>query len=359
MMKTKADLETGSIRILVVRTDRLGDVVLTLPLLPRLRRNFPQAQIFMLLRRYTGAVAMGHPALDGTFWYDDERGLIPFRKILGTLRAGRFDVCFIVHPTARLAFLTALARMRIRVGSGYRWYSFLFNRRIYTHRKTAERHEVEYNLDLLRGFLPSGHAEDPPEFFIHIPDGARRRIEEIRAKRGNSGRYVVVHPGTGGSSRIWPLESFGTLIRRLSESHHIAFFVTGVPSEEAEIRTLMEAVGRPLISLCGILNLKELAALLEGAILFISNSTGPLHMAVAVGTPVLGFYPQIPVMGARRWGPYTSKARVLVPRKPLDCSLCRKKGSPCQCMASISVEEAYDAACELLAVDRIPSEYGA
>jgi len=89
--------------------------------------------------------------------------------------------------------------------------------------------------------------------------------------------------------------------------------------------------------------------LIRSARLFVSNSTGPLHIAVAVGTPVLAFYSQITPMSAARWGPYTGKKAVLVPDKPTDCRECSgKRGEPCVCMASISVQQAYTAASVLL-----------
>jgi ADP-heptose:LPS heptosyltransferase len=361
MMKTQADPPTDTFRVLVVRTDRLGDVVLTLPLLPVLRQHFPQAQISMLVSRYAGAIAEGHPSLEALLWYDDDRGLIPFRRMTSILRAGEFDACIVVHPTPRLAFLMARARIPVRIGSGYRWYSFLFNRRIFTHRKTAERHEVEYNLDLLRGLGLNVGEVIRPEFFIAIPDDARRRVSELLGEKGKAGRYIVVHPGSGGSAREWPRESLGALTRQLMTREGVEVFITGTASERDQAEQILGFTGGRAVNLCGLLNLKELAALLEGAALYISNSTGPLHMAVAVGTPVLGFYPQIPAMGPRRWGPYTTRARVLVPRKSSDCSQCRQRGTACECMASISVNEAFSAALELLAVDRVPrvpSAYG-
>jgi ADP-heptose:LPS heptosyltransferase len=145
------------------------------------------------------------------------------------------------------------------------------------------------------------------------------------------------------------------------DTEGVEVFLTGTAAERDQAEQIIGYTGDRAINLSGQLNLKELAALLEGAALYISNSTGPLHVAAAVGTPVLGFYPQIPVMGPRRWGPYTTRARVLVPRKPINCSQCRKRGTPCECMSSIPVNEAFGAACELLAADRVPrvpSAYG-
>jgi ADP-heptose:LPS heptosyltransferase len=177
---------------------------------------------------------------------------------------------------------------------------------------------------------------------------------------------VIIHPGSGGSSRDWPLESFAKLAENLKSQKNVDIIITGARQEEEKVRDLLGRLQGRAVSFAGLLGLKELAALIRSASLFISNSTGPLHLAVAVGTPVLGFYPQITAMSAQRWGPYGGTSRVLVPDKPVDCRICEasgpvprrgtetlgpegRSGRSCACMASISVEAAYEAACALLA----------
>jgi heptosyltransferase-3 len=341
---------TNPSRILVVRTDRLGDVVLTLPVFNALRRCFPGAHLAMLAGRYAGAIVEGYAHVDEILWYDDPGGLVPFRRMMACLRAGRYDAAVIVHPTLRLALLAFLSRIPVRVGTGYRYYSLLFNRRVYTHRKTAERHEVEYNLDLLSPLGCAAAPGKPLDVPLHIPPGARERGAKLLEKAGVTGRFVVIHPGSGGSAREWPIGNFGLLARRIIEGMNLAVVVTGTGREFERGEDVVRAVSGRAANLSGQLSLKELAALLEKASLLVVNSTGPLHVGVAVGTPVVGLFPQIPVMGPRRWGPFTDNARVLVPEKPPDCHECAGgTGVPCACMASITVETAYAAASDLLA----------
>lgn len=338
-------------RILVVRTDRLGDVILTLPLLPILRRRFPHARIAMLTGRYAGEIVEGNPFLDELIAYDDGENPVPFGVMRRTLRDRRFDAAVVVHPTGRLAWLMFVAGIPVRVGTGYRVYGMLFNRRVYTHRKTAERHEAEYNCGLLEPLgctLPPGM---PLDFTITIPEAADQMAGALlrQVGVGPADRFALVHPGSGGSAREWPVESFGRLAALLADRCSMPVLVTGTAAEASRVEAVVGHSGRKATGIAGKLRLKELAALLRRAALLASNSTGPLHIAAAVGTPVLGFYPQIPVMGPRRWGPYTPKARVLVPDRPADCSECTgKSGSACPCMASISVETAAAAAAELL-----------
>ncbi len=338
-------------RVLVVRTDRLGDVVLTLPMLARLRQCFPDASRAMLLRRYTGEIVRGHPYADRLLWYDDPSGLVSFGEMLRTIKSERFDAVILAHPTLRLALLMWLSRIPVRVGTGYRYYSFLFNRRVYEHRKDARRHELEYNMNLLAelGCDPMPAGGWSPEFGLVVSetDALAMRRELSACGVQLDAPLVVMHPGSGGSAREWPADYFAELGRRLRSEQGATVVVTGGPSEVDSAGAVARRAGG--VSMAGRLTLRQLAALLQRASLVVANSTGPLHLAVAAGTPVVGFYPQITAMSAGRWGPYTKRKRVLVPDKPVDCSDCDgKKKEACACMMSISVEEAYRAACELL-----------
>jgi len=340
-------------RILVVRTDRLGDVVLTLPVLSLLRRHFPQVHIGMLLRRYTGAIVLGNPHLGSVQWYDDGGGRIPFGRMLRRIKKECYDAVVVVHPTFRIALLAFLAGIPLRVGSGYRYYSILFNRRVFEHRRGGERHEAEYNVRLLETFgIPDPLSDGPLEFSVVIADDERELAEaKLRSLGVREGRRrIIIHPGSGGSAKDWPVEHFSLLAQKLSMITENQILVTGSGSERNLVQSVVDAAGEAAVDLGGKCTVRELAAVIDGADLFVSNSTGPLHIASVLGTPVLGFYSQIPGMGPGRWGPYGGRSVVLVPDQPPDCTKCLKGKTPaCECMASISVEQAYDSAIGLLA----------
>jgi heptosyltransferase-2 len=341
---TKASIK----RILLVRTDRLGDVILTLPMLSALRRCFPDAYIAMLLRRYTGEILEGNPHLNELIWYDRDHANIPLGEMIATLRMRRFDVAIVVYPRLRLAWLLWRAGIPLRIGTGYRYYSFLFNKRVFEHRKDAKRHEVEYNLNLLRELSCDRERDLKAEFYIAVPPEAENNIETLLRSLGIERKgFVIVHPGSGGSAREWSPENFGRLAARLASDFHIV--VTGTSSEEAKVSAVVRASGNAAIPLVGKCTLKELAALIGASSLFVSNSTGPLHLAVAMGTPVVGLYPQHTAMSAKRWGPYTGNSAVFVPERPLDCNTCVEHNSACECMATITVEAVLAAARSLLA----------
>jgi len=336
-----ADRERPLKRILVVRTDRLGDVILTLPMFPLLRRCFPDASIAVLIRRYTAELLEGNPYIDEVLWYDRDDGLVPFREMCAMLRARRFAAAVVVYPRFRLAWLMFRSGIPLRIGTGYRYYSPLFNRKVFEHRKDARRHEVEYNLRLLEEIGCTVPASWKPEFTIVVPDAVRASIDGLLSSLGvASKKIVVLHPGSGGSAREWPLRSFGALARRLAD-RGFAVLVTGTQDEEQKVRAVVSASGGTALSVAGKCSLKQLAALLQRAKLFVANSTGPLHLAVAMGTPVVGLYPQHTAMSATRWGPYTDKKAVLVPDRPIDCTACIENETECECMASLEVERVF------------------
>lgn len=335
-------------RILLVRTDRLGDVILTLPMLPALRHCFPDASIAMLLRRYTGEIMEGNPHVDELIWYDRDGDLIPFGEMCTTLRARHFDAAIVVYPRLRLAWLMFRSGIPVRIGTGYRYYSFLFNRKVCEHRKDAQRHEVEYNLNLLGRLGCALPPDFVPEFHVGVAPENDAAIDRLLAEAGIAGPLAVIHPGSGGSAREWSPENFGLLAARLHAERGLQVVVTGGKGEEEKVAEVVRASEGKARSLAGRLGIKQLAALVQRAAVFVSNSTGPLHLAVAMGTPVVGLYPQHTAMSAKRWGPYTERKAVLVPDRPGDCTVCIENKTACECMATISVDDVFRSAAALL-----------
>jgi len=328
--------------VLIVRTDRIGDVVLTLPMIPVLRAHVPLCRISMLVRCYTSELIAGTTGLDQIIHYDDGEARKGFWKMLGELRKQRFDLAVVSHPRFRIALLLFLAGIPKRIGSGYRWYSLLFSQKVFEHRKTAEKHEAEYNLSLLRAI--GCDAREVPRVFLSIPDAAREKAlcELKNIGISESERFVVLHPGSGGSARDWSPERFGDLARRLvGEGMNVV--VSGDRNERLLVESVVQRSQGTAKAIIGRFNLKELAAFLALSKAFVSNSTGPLHIAAAVGTPVVAMYPPIRECSPNRWGPLTEKKVVFV----ADNTLCpRCKGGPCQgndCMDQITVDDVCSA----------------
>jgi lipopolysaccharide heptosyltransferase II len=334
--------------ILLVRIDRIGDVILSLPMLPLLKRRYPNARISVLMRQYTRELVALHSCVDEVLVYEHEGSFRSLWAILREIRKRHFDIAMIPYPRFRPALILFFAGIRIRVGSGYRWYSFLFNRRVFEHRKDAKRHEVEYNLNLLR---PLGiEAQGEPEFEFSISPSAYNSVDSMLAANSVSleDTFIILHPGSGGSSRDWSAENFSKLGNEVQRRLGVKVIVTGGKGEERLVEEIVAGMSKPPLAIVGKLSLMELGALIRRAKVFISNSTGPMHIAAIVGTPVVAFFPPIAQCSPVRWGPYTHKKKIFLADNKA-CFLC--KGSPCRsnvCMDQITVDEVFFAVKEFL-----------
>jgi ADP-heptose:LPS heptosyltransferase len=306
----------------------------------------------ILVNPRTRDLVYAHPHVDIILVDDQPRhhkGVRGFFRLVSALKRHKFDVAILLHPTLRLALATFMARIPNRIGTAYRAYSMLFNQRVRHHRKGATRHEVICNLELL---APLGVQNVEPEFHLNISDEAFRKVDLLLASLGvdPTQPFVVLHPGTGGSARNWRPEAFGALARRLTQEIGFEVVVTGSPAESALADQVVAAAnGRP-VSVAGRLNTIELAALLRRAQVVVANSTGPLHLAVAVGTEVVGLYAPLRPIRPERWGPFGRPRSVIMSRSE-DCTACKRSRSLyCLCMDRITVDSVLNAV--LLRIER-------
>lgn len=321
-------------RVLLSRTDRLGDVILSTPVATAIKKKHPAAAVYFLARNYTAEILEMHPQVDGILRVDEMNA---FGALSRQLQEYSFDAVIALYPRPALAWAFASARIPLRIGTGYRWYSVLFNRRVYQHRKHAARHEAEFNLQLLE---PLGINNADVEFRVRRDDEVEEKVAEKLASAGVEKEFVILHAGSGGSARDWPPESFADLAKHLVSGNRHQVVLTGHESEQALTQGIRQMAGEKLIDLTGRLTLKELAAVLRRAALFVGNSTGPLHLARMVGTPVVAFYPPIQACRPERWGPYGRRSDVLMSQQE-ECFRCRKsRERVCACMRAISVEQA-------------------
>lgn len=330
-------------RFLIVRTDRIGDVVLTLPMADVIKKFFPDAYVVALVRKYTAELSENYQNIDETIIYDDNEKEKSFFHLLNLIKSYKFDVAIAVFPRFKIVLLLALAKIPIRIGTAYRIYSFLFNKRVKEHRKYAQKHELEYNLNLLKPLGIEPYKIKSPWLVPHSEHllSISQKLKEIGIN--NEDKIVIVHPGTGGSTLTWSLNNFALLCKKLSQLTDVKIILTGTYKEKHLISRLKYEIGNASIPFLCDLTLMEYSALAKIAKVFVGHSTGTLHISAATGTPVVGLYPQIPVMSAKRWGPYAETCKVISPvDKPPNCKKC-KNFKECECMDSITVDEVFEA----------------
>ena len=285
-------------RILIVRTDRLGDVLLTTPVSHRLRELFPEAKISWLVRPYTAPLLEHNPDVDQVLIDRGES----VAELAARLQQEKFDVAITAYPRWRIACALWRAGIPLRIGPASKWYSVFFNRRVWQHRSEGVKHEADYNLELLAP-LGISFQRTPTHFVLTAEEKiwARNFLESNRITFRKP--VVCLHPGSGGSSERWPLTHFMELGDRLQEAG-CDVVVTGGPGEDYQYLMIDNMRRIPVFVAAGSVSVRQLAAIFSCVNLVVSNSTGPLHLAVALDVPTVSVYSPIPTCHPRRWGPY-------------------------------------------------------
>lgn len=333
--------------ILIVRTDRIGDVVLSLPLAAILKKHIPDVRVSFLVREYTAPLVKNNKFVDEVIILSEKNGKPQIAQNIVALKS-KFDACIVAFPTYPIALILFLAGIKTRIGSGYRWYSFLFNKKVYEHRKYGERHELEYNVRLLQQLeINEDVNPDNAEFGIQVDHSTNEKVKDKLVSLGwdCEKKLVVVHPGSGGSAIDLPKEKMKLLTKNISDETDTVLVITGSQAEEELCNSYV--VSEKVINTAGLFNLEELIALIGNANILIANSTGPIHIAAALGKDVIGFYPKFAAVSPKRWGAYTSKAKIFQPTVCNgECS--RDKCQKLNCMNSIEIDKVFSTVKDIL-----------
>ena len=309
--------------VCVFRTDRIGDLLLTLPVAQAIHREYPHARITFCAQHYAAPLLKLSPHVDDVIGIAGrDASAAEAWKLRNLLHRQDFTHAVFAYPRPMLSAAAAAAGIPRRAGTAYRWYSFLYTDRVAEHRRDALQHESVYNLHLLRPLGVPLAADLHPVLEVN-PELERASRNIIDSVGFGPGPYVVMHPGSGGSAKDWPAENFGRLAAILSEARpDLSVLITGTEAERPLMLRCLDASKGTASMLRQPVALDLLAGVLAGAAACVANSTGPLHLAAAVGTPVLGLYPFQRVCHPVRWGPMGASTSVLTP-EPLDgCAAC-------------------------------------
>jgi heptosyltransferase-1 len=335
--------------ILIVKLSAIGDVIHTLPSLAALRRCYPQAHISWVVEESASDLLADHPMLDRVLvsrrksWVrnlregrDRAAALHEIGGFLRTLRDRPYDLVIDFHGLFKSAVLVFLSRGKRRLG----YDSLQEGSGLVLSEKIPEdmgKHAVDRYLDFPRHL---GCDTSRPEFPIALQAAHFKRIEALLAgKKIDTGAgFVAVSPVAYWETKLWDEVKFAAICDRIVREIGLPVVFTGESPEGpiSRIRSLMEA---PSASAAGETSLRELAALYKKAAVLLTTDSGPMHLAAAVGTPVVALFgPTSP----GRTGPY-GEGHVVI-RKDMDCSPCfRKSCETMECMKTISVEEVFQA----------------
>ena len=339
--------------ILVCRTDALGDVILATPVFRALRRRFPRARITALCREYTAPVLNDNPHIDEVISVPDEsrescNSLVDAFKRQCELPP--FDIAIVLYPSEFAVSLVFQLKIPVRIGTAGRWRSWKFTHRVRHSRRENRKSEAAYNLDLL---APLGITSDDTAPEVVVTERGMERAGALIDEHEIGDRFVILHSGSGGSALDWPLERFFELAGALAESGDCDVVFTGSTEEGRHIenrragRFARFAGGSKVVSMAGKTDIPTLAALVSQARALVANSTGPLHLAAAVGTPTVGVFPPSKTMSPVRWAPPVDNTVILTPERPR--CVCRKSCRRGDCMDSIPVAKVLRAVKSALA----------
>lgn len=358
-------VDLASVRdVLVLRLDRIGDVLMTLPALADLRRALPQARIRLAVGRWSEEVARMAPVDDVILWSaawagragEGAVGRLALAGMARALAAQPPDVAMDLQGDVRAAFLMRLTAARARVGyantGGGSWL---------THVVPLDETVswVEQNRRAVEVVAGPRRAPATPAHVAADPDWATALLDRLGL--GGSRPLVAIHPSGGRMIKQWPVERWREVARRLQESLGATIAVTGGASDVGLARALGEGLPRPVIDLAGRLSVAETMAVIGALDLFLSPDTGPMHMACAMGTP------SVAVFGPSAADRYFSAElsphpeRQVVVRRELWCAPCnliRRPPEECvtdvtpECLRIVTVDDVYAAATALLAAAR-------
>jgi heptosyltransferase I len=335
-------------RILIIKLSAMGDVIHSLPVLSALKKLYPDSCIHWLVEEAAAGLLQDHPLLDRILisrrksWISGlKQGRISllreFWDFLITVRAERYDLILDLQNLFKSAFWVAVARGPRKIGfSSTKELAYLpLNEKIGP--ENFALHAVDRYLKFVR-YL--GNYDGQIDFPIPVNPIHRERVDQLLKEAGLNGRRLVaMHPMTLWPTKLWKSQSFSELADRLAKELGLGVVFTG---GEQDWDSVEEIIGRgsPLpVNFCGRLNLLELAALFNRCALVISTDTGPMHLAAAMGTPVIALFgPTDP----DRTGPY-GPGHVVV-RTGIPCSPClKKKCEDPKCMYEISPEIVFNA----------------
>lgn len=339
-------------RILIVKPSSLGDILHALPCLQALRRQEPGAWIAWLVNREYAELLEGHPCLNEVIVFDRQRwgalrhlgrtaGELP--RFVRALRRRRFDLAVDLQGLLRSALLAWVSGAPERVGlaSAREGAPWLYTRRVEV---PGGLHAVERNLRVAQAL---GSEIVGVTGSLEPTEAARDQVRSLLGAAGWTGEPIIVlHPIARRQAKQWPLERFAALGRQIAARPGIGLVLTGSRADAPRVEALARAMDGRVVNLAGLTTLPELAALFRQARLVIGNDSGPLHLAAAVGTPVVALFG---CPDPARVGPYGAGHTVV--RKPIrnPCSEFQRYCARRPCLNGIEVEEVWAAVGQHLA----------
>jgi heptosyltransferase-2 len=337
-------------RIIIVRMDRVGDVVLSTPAIKAVRDAYPDSRIAVLVRPYAREVVDGNPYIDEVITYDKsgkEKSLLGKVRFIAELKNKKFDLAIILHPKNSSHILAYLAGIPKRLGYDKK-LGILLTKKIPHTKQYGLKHEIDYVLGLLRYIGIEGSDRN---LCMPVSRPSEERIKDLFDKNGVSPNdpVITIHPAASCRSRRWALERFAKTSDLLSQKYGARIVIVSGPDDKMIGGKVAELMKSKPLNLAGKTSISDLASILRRSRLLISNDSGPVHISCAVGTPVIAIFSRKDRgISPERWGPVGKRDIVL--HKDAGCEICLAHNCKLgfKCLDMISVEDVLSAAGRIL-----------
>jgi len=317
----------------------VGDTILTYPSVQGVKELFPHARVTVLVPNHLVDLWKTFPFVDEIIPFQKKRGIGSVRedwRISRLMRKGRFDLAIILPRSFRSAFQTYLAGIPVRIGYQDEGRSFLLTHKIRRKEEFLRFHRVHYYRKVME---PLGHLETVPSPRLILKeedrDWAEKQLKELGLLDGSP--LIGINPGAAyGLAKCWHPDRFAELGRRLYERWKATTLIFGREEERSMADRILKSLGGRGVDFTGKTSLLQLSALLERCRLLVTNDTGTMHVASAVGTPIVAIFGSTDSVATGPWGDCHA-----VVRKEVSCSPCFKRVCPTdhRCMELITVDE--------------------
>ena len=294
--------------ILIARTDKIGDLVLSVHSFYMIRKMYPDVKLGVLVRNYNFGIVKNLPYIDEVIKIDDYNE----KALIEKIKSFEADAFVALFSNAFVAKLARKSGARIRVGAYSKITSFFsYNRGLRQKRSKSIKNEADYNLDLVRSLDPARY-DQHFEINTNIYYEAQHKTVALQFLETHQikGKKIIIHPFMGGSAKNIRDEQYVELIKAIADKYpRLSIIITAAKSDEERANSMQEKVGtHQVFVFANEGSLLNLAALIDQADVYIGSSTGPTHIAGSLGKSIIAIYPAKASQSTTRWGVYGNTA---------------------------------------------------
>ncbi|HGJ66844.1 TPA: glycosyltransferase family 9 protein [bacterium] len=347
-------------RILIIRTDGIGDVLNSTPAISALRQTYQNAHISIVVKPHGAEILSNNPDIDEIIVYNpktDDKGLIGKIKFLKRLGLGNYDATIVLHNSSMGNLMAYASRAKIRIGrkSESKGFSNTLTHWVNNHDPKGTKHEIDRNIDIVNLLNVKSVSK---QLKFYLTDGEKEYAERFlhdhafadEKKAENPIFHLVgMHPGGSSYDKLWTPDGFIEIADRLVGEFNARIMLFGGPNEVKLVQNITDNITYPIITAFGV-SLRQFASLLNRCSLFICNDSGPMHIASALNIPTIAIFGPTDYV---RWRPNNKKS--LVVRKEMDCWPCsaHKCKKNYECTKTLPVSQVWDAIIKLSTDDSV------